>query len=79
MKRAGLICLAALLLACCAQNSGRTGTTTDSYRGSGASPGYARTNVNDLDDLGYNTIPYSNQKPNGQPRFPDRSIDVDTR
>jgi hypothetical protein len=76
MKPLSLIGLAALLLTGCAHYSGSTGSSTDVNTGAGSSPDYNRTQVNDMDNLGYNQS-YGNMKPNGQPRVPGRSIDID--
>jgi hypothetical protein len=79
MKPLSLIGLAALLLTGCAHysgSSGSTGTSSDINTGTGSSPDYNRTPANDMDNLGYNES-YKNMKPNGQPRVPGRSVDID--
>jgi hypothetical protein len=78
MKKAALIWTVSLLLTGCAHHdySGSTGSSTETTVGSGSNVNDRPRTVNDMDDLGY--MPPDNlQKPNGQPRFPGHSVDVD--
>jgi len=75
MNRLLLGFAAGLLLVGCAHyrdDTGGTGTPNEVYQGTGHSPDYQ---ANDLDDLGYSHR-YDNQKPNGQPRVPGHSVDI---
>ena len=81
MKQLSLLCAAAaLLVAGCASERGGTGTYYETNHGTATSPVYETPPpVNDMDNLGATTPgPYNNQRPNGQPRVPGHSIDIDT-
>lgn len=74
MKRSTLIGLAALLLGGCSHFRGGTGASTDTTTGTSSD---SNRTVNDMDDLGYNRESYQNMRPNGQPRVPGHSVDID--
>ena len=79
MKRLTLLCAVVVLVAGCASNRGGTGTYYDTTRGTGTSPAYETPPpVNDMDDLGAVRPRYDNQRPNGQPRVPGHSVDINT-
>ena len=70
MKLIGLFVVTITLITGCAQNRGGTGNGTDNYRGYGES----RTPT-EVNDTGWLNQP-KNIRPNGQPRVPDRAIDI---
>ena len=68
-----------LITGCAHYQSGGSGDMSDTTTGYGSSGTkvYDYRTSSDMDDLGYynNQGPGTLQKPNGQPRFPGRSID----
>jgi len=76
MKKTAMLALAcaSLWVGCATRNSGGTGNVSDTTTGSSIQDRPRITS--DMDDLGYAPVD-SNQKANGQPRVPGRSIDID--
>ena len=77
MKKMIILALAsASLFVGCAHRTYYGGTGSGSDTISGSSSQDRPRIISDMDDLGY-ASPYNNQKPNGQPRVPGRSVDID--
>jgi hypothetical protein len=78
MKKMIILALAsASLFVGCAHRTYYGGTGSGSETTTGSSIQDRPRVVNDMDDLGYAPT-YNNQKPNGQPRVPGHSVDIDT-